>query len=522
MSKYDAVVIGSGTGGLSAALTLANAGKKTLLLEQHNLPGGCSTSFVRGRFEFDASLHEFCGLGEEGDWGLLGELLMEEYKIPIKWMYPPDCFHVRGTTRSGKKINFTMPIGVENAIKAMEEAVPGSGEPMRKFFDLCKECDAAYTHFDAHMLDAFKKDDFVKTEELLFLRKYPNFLKVAEQPFHKVCRRIGLPEDAIDILDTYWGYVGADLEKFSFVHHAYMIYMYVSRKPAITENNSHGLTIAAVERFRELGGELWLNVKATKVTADETGRITGVDTTAGHVETNYVIANVNPETAYTRLLDKNIKVPEREMKRISAEKHGMRIFNTYLGLNKSIEELGIDKYTYFIQTHMDNSVNLRNSKGFVNDSTEAVAVVYNVADPDASPKGTTIMTFTNCLSEDMWKDVSQEEYVARKQEHFEHTMKVFEEATGIIIHDCIEEIEMATPWTFCHYLGTPEGTCYGYLVNDWNTMISRLMAVKKDQPIHGFKTCGAAGARGPGYSQTYQSGHDVARLLLEEMKEDGR
>ena len=84
MAKYDAVVIGSGTGGMSAALTLAGAGKKTLLIEQHNLPGGCSTSFIRGRFEFDASLHEFCGVGEEGNWGMLGKLMMEQYKVPIK------------------------------------------------------------------------------------------------------------------------------------------------------------------------------------------------------------------------------------------------------------------------------------------------------------------------------------------------------------------------------------------------------------------------------------------------------
>lgn len=60
MPKFDAVVIGAGTGWLSAALTLASNGKKILLLEQHNLPGGCSTSFIRGRFEFDASLHEYC------------------------------------------------------------------------------------------------------------------------------------------------------------------------------------------------------------------------------------------------------------------------------------------------------------------------------------------------------------------------------------------------------------------------------------------------------------------------------
>ena len=81
MSKFDAVVIGSGTGGLSAALSLATAGKKILLLEQHNMPGGCATSFVRGRFEFDASLHEFCSLGSPGNWAMTGKLLMEKKSV---------------------------------------------------------------------------------------------------------------------------------------------------------------------------------------------------------------------------------------------------------------------------------------------------------------------------------------------------------------------------------------------------------------------------------------------------------
>lgn len=57
MKEYNAVVIGAGNGGLSAALAFAQEGLKPLVIEQHNLPGGCASSFVRGRFEFDVSLH---------------------------------------------------------------------------------------------------------------------------------------------------------------------------------------------------------------------------------------------------------------------------------------------------------------------------------------------------------------------------------------------------------------------------------------------------------------------------------
>ena len=63
MSDYDVVVIGAGNGGLTAAAGLAKNGHKTLLLERHNVPGGCATSFIRGRFEFEVALHQLSGLG---------------------------------------------------------------------------------------------------------------------------------------------------------------------------------------------------------------------------------------------------------------------------------------------------------------------------------------------------------------------------------------------------------------------------------------------------------------------------
>ena len=47
LGTYDVVVIGAGNGGLIAATKCAKKGLKTLLVEQHNLPGGFATSFVK-------------------------------------------------------------------------------------------------------------------------------------------------------------------------------------------------------------------------------------------------------------------------------------------------------------------------------------------------------------------------------------------------------------------------------------------------------------------------------------------
>ena len=88
MKKYDVIVVGAGNGGLSAALWLAKRGKKVLVIEKHNLPGGCATSFVRGNYEFEATLHELCqmGTGEgEGKRGAVRKLLEDDYGLDVEW-----------------------------------------------------------------------------------------------------------------------------------------------------------------------------------------------------------------------------------------------------------------------------------------------------------------------------------------------------------------------------------------------------------------------------------------------------
>ena len=75
MADYDVIVIGAGNGGLAAAACLAQKGVKTLLLERHNVPGGCATTFVRGRFEFEVALHQLSGLGSADKPGPLRDVL---------------------------------------------------------------------------------------------------------------------------------------------------------------------------------------------------------------------------------------------------------------------------------------------------------------------------------------------------------------------------------------------------------------------------------------------------------------
>ena len=73
---WDAIVIGSGIGGLGAAAALGKRGKRVLLLEQHTVAGGQTQTFSRQGWQFATGVHYIGGVGPQaGSQGQFGRLL---------------------------------------------------------------------------------------------------------------------------------------------------------------------------------------------------------------------------------------------------------------------------------------------------------------------------------------------------------------------------------------------------------------------------------------------------------------
>ncbi len=511
MAKYDVVVVGAGNAGLSAALQCQLAGKKTLLIEQHNLPGGAATSFRRGRFEIEPSLHEICDYGPADNPGDVRNIL-ESYGVKLEWLEVPDCFRCISTYSDGTPMDVTMPAGIDNFIAAMDKYVPGCHDKMVELFELFDEVLRGIAYITASKGHADSK---------VLQSEYPNMLRTGAYSTKKVFDALKLPLKCQDILSIYWSYLGVDMENLAFIHYAAMVHKYVSRGAYIPGHTSHEYSTAMVERLRELGGDIWFNCRAEEFLFDG-DRLCGVKTNMGQIDCKYVLANINPDIIYGKMMPKEL-IPEREKKLSAARgrRFGARMFTAYFCMDKSAEELGIKDYNTFLPGTSDSAKEYRNIMGGVKTNDYSIFLCYNIVQPKFSPKGTCVCSFTTFGEPEEWSELKQEDYFKFKTDFAKKMLRSVKEKMGVDLTGHIEEMAVATPWTFARYLGTPEGSVYGYETTGWDGMMARMMMLGSDYPIKGLRPIGAAGPRGDGYSAAIICGQLMAFNAIKELNEEG-
>lgn len=512
--NYDIIVIGAGCGGLSAALCAAKEGKKTLVIERGNKVGGLATSFTRGRFNFDTGLIHLCGLSKTPEVGDLRRIL-DDFNITdkIEWVEIPEAFRLITKNREDKDIDVIMPFGIDNFINAMENYVPDSKNAITKLFAVAEEIQQAIADIEATDGDLNRKD--IKQ----IIKKYYNFVHTAPYSANEVFEAIGLPRSAIDILNAMWMHFGVDCDRFSFTHYVSYLYTYIKYGSLIPKNGITDITEALLSEYTSLGGTIIFNDSVTNITF-ENNHASGVMTQSGKsYKCRHIICNCSPTVAYAKYIN-NEDLPVSAVKRTNARKFGARSACVYIGLNRSAEELGIEDYSVIITDEADSSdqFTLMNA---IETNNAQTAVCFNIANPDCSPENTTVLCLSTIYTDDCWAKLQPEDYFNEKDMLAARLIANYETATGINIHNYIEELEVSTPVTFARYTGAPQGVTHGYFSYDWDNAVTRFMTEKTDNDTPGLRFCGAWGTQLNGIGASMASGRNTAYATLADIAEDG-
>lgn len=133
VTHWDDLVIGSGMGGLTVAALLAKSGRRVLVLEAHDVPGGYAHTFRMREYRFCAQVHYIFGCGEGETIGRLVEELGLTSSVPFHRLDPEGFDHV---VVDG--VRHRIPNGLGKSRDRLIRRYPEAETPLRKYFDVVR------------------------------------------------------------------------------------------------------------------------------------------------------------------------------------------------------------------------------------------------------------------------------------------------------------------------------------------------------------------------------------------------
>ncbi|MBN2283864.1 MAG: NAD(P)/FAD-dependent oxidoreductase [Deltaproteobacteria bacterium] len=498
MADYDAIVIGAGNGGLTASCALAQKGLKVLLLERHNIPGGCGTTFCRGRFEFEVALHQLSGLGRPEKPGPL-RMTFDKLGVTedLEFVEAKDLY------------NFVMPDGfslplkteITQVIEAIQKKFPHEKEAIGKFFGLMER-------YAKDMLSAFIFRDPEPSRE-----KYPTLYAYALRDAESVLNDYFKDPLLKAILAAYWGYLGVPPSRLSFAYLALLFFQYTEFKPFHVKGGSQAMSNAIFNKFLSYGGKARFNCGAAKIVV-KNGAVQAVITEEGdEITTKYVVSNASQAYTYIHMIDP-AQVPDGVFDEVKSRNVAISAFVVFAGYDCEPETLGITESMNFMLANTDISaqkiVNNMWNLGLKDDFMAFSC--YDLIDDSFSPPGACQTSAVAVKYGDPWLTIPPHKYHDVKFRCADEMLNRMEQVFPDI-RKHIEEIEVATPLTFMRYLAHPGGSIYGYeqLMKD-----SLFFQPDRNSPIKGLYFAGSW-AGDCGFEPTFNSGVAVARSISRQL-----
>lgn len=459
MKQYDVIVIGGGNGGLASAATLAEKGKSVILFEKHNIPGGCGTSFRRGRFEFEVALHQLSHMGTEENPGPLRELF-KRYGIldEINWIQIKELFRVNFPDGTG----VSLPAERKQCEDFLCKEFPSQADGIRKYFETVYKFCAEAAEFAAKSAKSTGEPGALKKAIMKagFPKLYPTLANYGLKSTQEVLDEFFTDSKLQLALSAYWCFMGVPPARFPFAILAKCTNFYLETKPYYLTGTSMMMNQAIMEAVQKMGGTVRLNCGVKRIVL-ENGKAVGViDEFGEEYRAKKIISNISPLATYGNLLLPE-EIPDAAREYLKPYTVGISAITCFIGLDCTPEEIGFTTSFTLNYESLDANEDFKDAYKLLPGNDPLVATCYTVDDPSVSPKGTSVITAGTLKYGEPWEKLPPEQYYEMKYEAGRRIVARLEKMyPGFMEH--IEEMEIATPLTHMRYLGHPGGAIYGY------------------------------------------------------------
>ncbi len=503
MSKHDVIVIGSGIGGMTAALTCARAGKDVLVLEAAKQFGGFINPFARKKFWFDTGIHYIgdCGEGEPlyrsfERLGLTDELTFRELN--------PDGFD----RYVFPDYEVAMCKGARRFEARLAKDFPAERRGLSKFFTVLLEVSS--------LLDGAAKISGPMSA-LRLAPRIPTLLRYHRATYAEILDAFLTDPRLKAALSGPGGDVGLPPGKASGLIMLALLAHFL-RGAHFPVGGTKAVRDAYVRGLEAHGATMMRNTPVARILTEH-GRVTGVRTDKGdEYFAPVVISNADAVPTFKNLLDED-ELPRALRKKVHATRPSLGSLCVFVGTDLDPAAAGLDDANIWHYPSWDIDELYRPAlEGRMSDTLPFFMTVPTLKDPSAThaPAGkhtVELITFAPWDAFARWKDQPtlkrDDEYKALKDRLGRALVQRAEQhLPGLSDH--MEVFEVATPLTNTSFVGTPRGSIYGPDHTPDQVGLGRFRTATH---LEGLYLCGAS-IYGAGIATCVSSGVAAGRAAL--------
>lgn len=462
---FDDLVIGAGMAGLAVASLLAKRGRRVVVLEAHDVPGGYAHTFTMKDFRFCAQVHYVFGCGEGETVDRLLERIGEKSAVPFVRLDPEGFDHV---VVAGDRVR--IPNGLAKLRERLLRRYPGSRAPILGYFDAVTAV--------GEELD--RSDDLPKTLSPLAVARsawrFRHLLRYMRSTLDDVYDAVKMPPHLRALLAGQSGDYLLPPRDVSFLLHVALVCGY-DRGAYYPKNHYVSLVDAIVRSIASRPGcAVLLEHEVERIHA-ERGRVVGVTTKNGaRFTASRYVSNADPRRTAELVGREHL---ERDGARLRYE-YSCGTVTMYLAVRDlDLRDHGFGSFNVWHYPHDDiNRMYDDQLKRHVLDDPwlfMSTPTLHSDA-PGLCPPGHQILEVATCADHAYFADLRRRDrraYNAEKKRIKERLLDVIEARYVPRLRDHLAMQIVGTPVTNERFCRAPAGNAYGAALDPAHVGLAR-------------------------------------------------